>query len=983
MPDNIYNIPANFPFSDTLAHFVLQTYGADPLQLSKILILLPSRRACGALRDAFLRASGGKPLLLPRMQPLGDVNEDTLLVTGETPLTLRRTEDFVFRRLFILADLITKKNGARIDHALRLAVELATLLDELERERLPIGDLSKLAPEDFAQHWQLTVDFLKIISEYWPLIAQEENIVSDAAYLNSMLEEICALWRKAPPSHPVIVAGTTGSVPATAELIRTVASLPQGMVVLPGLDTQAGGEYLEHIDESHAQWGMCRLLEKLECALEDVRTIAAPPELGQGSEARLKLLSEVMRPAEVSEIWQHLELDVQAALPGLKSITCADAQEEAVAIALLLRETLEHPGKTAALVTHDRSLARRVCAIMKRFGVEIDDSAGVPLLQTPTGSFLRLVIEAAESNLAAIELISLLKHPLTHAGLERIACLEAAREFELAILRNPHLALKGSWKAVMQGLRNEGITYFIQTIEQAFAPFIALLETAQQETCTLQELIAAHIQCAETLAGEALWQGPESQSVSDLMAQLQQVGQGRIVQDAGTTYLEMMDVCFAGKVYRPSYGGHPRLKILGPIEARMQLFDRMILGGLNEGSWPQEAGGDPWLNRPMRAKVGLPAPERAIGLAAHDFVMLANAPEVYLSRSAKVNGSPATPSRWLVKLGVLLEKFGVQDALEDRRWQRFVALLDVPQEEVRISEPEPKPPLAARPNTLSVTQVETLLRNPYAIYASKILELYPLEPIGRELNGADFGNVLHKVLEEFVRLHPQTLPPNAEAELLQLGKARFAPLFHNEKVRALWWPRFMQVAQFVLAQEHERRRAIEQVLAEVTGSRRFGEFTLTGRADRVERNRDGSLAVIDYKTGQVPSGNDIASGLSSQLVLLGLIFQSSRGYAEEPKATTPQSEGVSVSEGGDALAPLQTIQSLEYWRLQGGEAAGEVKFVEPGKIEAFMKAAEEGLAQLIEKYSDPQFPYRCIPVPDHAPAYDDYAHLARIAEWRP
>lgn len=947
---HIYTIPADQNFSDTLAHWVLEKYKSDPLQLSRVLMLLPSRRSCIALRDAFLRASEGRPLLLPRMQPIGDVDEDILLLGGEWKLVEGKLppQAFAFKRLFILANLIQRYNGSRLDHAIELAVELARLFDELECEQVSLKELVNVVPEDFAEHWQVTVEFLKIISEHWPQIANEENIISPVTYRNEVLSALSRQWKAAAPDYPVVVAGTTGSIPASAELIATIASLQNGTVILPSLDSTLNEESIEYFAESHPQWGMCRLLDKIGCSVKDVREI----KFGVSRIERVRLLSEIMSPAELSENWQTLMLDVDNALSGMKRLVCSDIQEEASVVALILRAILEQPKKTAALVTHDRVLARRVSVSMKRFGVIVDYSAGTPLSETPLAVFLRLVAEVATEGLheAPVILLSLLKHPLTQVGMKRIECLETAREYELQILR----ADKTRMPEV-----SDNVKRLLKNLEHIFAPFIQLLNKSLPLTISqVPDLLKAHLQCAEALASEDLWSSAEAESIVKLLTELQMADVQKEKKDYGnyqsgrTCYKEVFDNVFAGQVFRSEYGGHPRLKILSPIEARMQSFDCIILGGLNEGSWPQSTGFDPWLNRKIRADIGLPSPERSIGLAAHDFFTLASAPEIYLTRSEKIDGTPATASRWLVKLDVLLARFSKSNLADDRYWQGIATALNKPLQHQEISAPEPKPPLAARPKTLSVTQIETLLRNPYAVYASRILGLKALEPIMRELSASDFGNAVHKVLEKFVKAYPAALPKDAYENLIQYSEEILRPFLANERIRALWWPRFTRIARFVIEEERKRRAGAE-VSAEVSESYSFDGFTLTGRADRIERYKDG-MTIVDYKTGVLPTDTAIENGVASQLVLLGLIMKEKSN----------------------------TIKSLEYWQLQGGADAGKIKALTSQEADDYMGTAKEELRALVKKFNNPDFPYRSTPLPARAGHYNDYAHLARIKEWQ-
>lgn len=926
---NLYNIPAHLPFSDTLAAWVLERYNSSPLELSRVLMLLPSRRACLALRDAFLRASNGKPLLLPRMQPIGDVDENMLLAyTAQTALV--PTDGFELKRLFILARLIEKKNGWRMDHALKLAEELARLLDELEREQVDVAALANLVPEDFAEHWQVTAEFLKIISEHWPEIVKEQGIISPVSYRNQTLAELSEHWKETSPQYPIIVAGTTGSIPASAELIATVATLPRGMIVLPGFDTTVDRDYFKHLDETHAQWGMHRLVNKLKADIEDIITIGDVP----GNE-RTKLLSEIMRPAGLSEAWQSLALKSDKAVAGMKRIVCRNIQEEASVIALLLREILEQQGKSAALVTHDRTLARQVCAIIERFDVTVDDTAGKPLTQTPLATFLRLIAETAADGVDAITLLTLLKHPMAHAGMGRAECLEITREYEKFVLRSS----KGDAETSAR------IRKLKDNVEKMFAPFMAVLSNA-----SLSAMARAHIVCAEQLAGNGLWDAPEAKDISEFLSELRDTSQLYDIRAAGRNYPEIFETLLSGRVFRAEYGTHPRLKILSPIEARMQHFDRIILGGLNEESWPSAASADPWLNRPMRASVGLPSPERAIGLAAHDFFALASAPEVYLTRAEKVSGAPATPSRWLVKLDALLAKFPAAEPIDDGIWRVMVSQLDAQETVQAMSRPEPCPPLAARPKSLSVTQIDTLVRNPYVTYVDHILHLRMLKPVMREPDSSDFGTAVHKAIEDFVKEYPEALPKNAYEKLLRYGQQALEPFLGNVRVRTLWWPRFERIARFIIASEVERRRTIKRVVAETTGSRAIDGFTITGRADRIEEYKDGSVAIIDYKTGRAPADSHIKRGLASQLTLLAFIMET-------------QIAG--------------NITSLEYWQLRGGEEGGEIKSIDT----SYIQAASTMLQELIAQYNNADFPYLWKQLPEFLNQYQDYEHLARVKEW--
>ncbi len=204
---------------------------------------------------------------------------------------------------------------------------------------------------------------------------------------------------------------------------------------------------------------------------------------------------------------------------------------------------------------------------------------------------------------------------------------------------------------------------------------------------------------------------------------------------------------------RPRFNRHRAIAILGPLEARLQSFDLVILGGLNEGSWPGAASADPWFSRPMREKLGLEQPERSIGLAAHDFAMLAAGGEVLITRAAKVEGAPTIASRWLQRMMQLTAGLG----LRDRRrpvCPRRARALRMSQALEQAQPPMPKPPTEARPRKLSVTEIETWLRDPYAIYAKHVLKLKPLDPLDAPIGPLERGQALHRALELYKRRFP-------------------------------------------------------------------------------------------------------------------------------------------------------------------------------------------------------------------------------------
>ncbi|MBB4264715.1 double-strand break repair protein AddB [Roseospira visakhapatnamensis] len=994
----VFTIDPGRPFVDALAAGLLDRYrgdrdtGGDPLALAAVTILLPTRRACRALREAFLRRGGGRALLLPRMLPLGDVDEDDLVLeagAGLMPGEGAALADLPpavsdLRRRLLLARLVAARPldpGGRPptpDQAAWLAADLGRLLDQVQTERVSLGALAGLAPERFAAHWQITVRFLAVLSEVWPGVLEAEGCLDPADRRDRLMTAQATRWTETPPPGPVIAAGSTGSIPATADLLAVVAALPRGAVVLPGLDRTMDEASWAALDPTHPQYGLRGLLARLgvdrravadwPASLEDT----ADPKAAAGRRA---LIAEAMRPAATTDAWREARPLPSEALAGVARLTCPGPREEAEAIALMMRETLEHPGRTAALVTLDRDLARRVAASLDRWGVALDDSAGQPLGVTEPGGILRLLARATAEDLAPGPLLDLLRHPLAAGGQDEARFRAQGRRLELRVLRGPRPP------AGIDGLRRVarargvpeggGLIRVLDRLERILGPLVALMAGPE---VPLRLLVETHMACAEALAASddtpgpmRLWAGPAGEAAALFAADLITAAEG-LPPLAPRHYPGLLDALMVGRVVRPPQGGHPRLSILGPLEARAWHADHMILGGLNEGSWPPAVAADPWMSRPMRAAFGLSPPEHRVGLSAHDFTQAFCAPRVTLTRADRVEGTPTVPSRWLLRLDAATQATGLgaawrAAAARGASWLALGGRLRAVAAVSPAPPPAPTPPVEARPGRLSVTRVETWMRDPYGIYARFILGLEALDALDRPLGVQDYGMLVHDALERFRAAWPEDLPPDPEAELLRLGRAVFEAHGDNAAVAAFWWPRFVRTARWVIDQERARAGTVRRVRVEVAGDLALSgvarPFTLTARADRVEETVDGDVVVVDYKTGAPPTGREVLAGYAPQLPL----------------------EAAMVAAGAFPGIPPAPVVGLEYWRLGGGrERPGEIRPV-AGDAGDLARRALDGLTALVNLYARPETPYPARPVPDVAPRYSDYEHLARVREW--
>ena len=977
---SVFTIAPSAPFAQVLARGLIARIGDDPLALSSAIIYLPTRRAARSLGDAFAQVMGGAALL-PQFRPLGDAEEDDILfdaADGGLELLPAITP---LRRQLVLARLIRQWDKAGRGGSLSfaqcaaLADSLAKVMDEVETQGCDLAKLDDLVPASLAEHWEGVSRFLGLLRDRWPAILADEKAMNPAARRILTLQALSKKLQAAPPQGPVIAAGSTGSIPATAQLLAVIARLPQGAVVLPGLDKGLDNESWDSLDPGHPQYGLHQLLGTIGAERGDVQDWFAT----QPNKTRETMLMEVLRPAPTTDAWRELAQgggagEIREGLNGIALIQAADPAQEALSIALALRETLETPGRTAALVTPDRNLARRVAAEMARWNVSIDDSAGRPLAHTAAGTFLCLLAEAAQTRFAPVPLLALLKHPFARAGQDGFRA--HARELDRWCLRGPRPdpGLAGIANAIAKagGARrpppSESLAQLAAWWENLAGLLAPLEEVFAQQQAPLNALLDIHIAAAEALARDAngdcpLWARDDGEAAFQLVAALAAAADDLdpIEPQAWPPLFRLLAM---KTPVRTAFGRHPRLAILGPLEARLQRFDRIVLGGLNEGTWPQSAGADPWFSRPMRASLGLEQPERSIGLSAHDFAMLAAGPDVLLSRSLKADGAPTIASRWLQRLEQLTRGLGLADALRPRQdYAKLAArLLDIPQSQ-RLARPAPTPPVNTRPRRLSVTEIETWLRDPYAIYAKHVLGLRPLDALDEPIGPLERGTALHKALELFIDKYRGGLPDDAERQLIAIADQVFAEAGIPKAALALWRPRFAGAARGFIAVERERRSAIAQTFLETHGTRKFsapgGDFILSGQADRIDILKDGSAAILDYKTGAIPSGPQVQELLAPQLPL----------------------EGAILSEGGFGDIGKKIAQELIYLSLANEEKAGKPVHVRDAA--ALAGRAAEKLAQRIASFDQPDTPYLSRVQPYRADITGDFDHLARVREWSP
>ncbi len=968
----VFALPPGVPFARHFAQGFHARF-SQPETIGRTVVLVNTRRALRAIEDALAELAPG-PGLLPRLGLMSELFADPLATDLPPAISPLRRQ----LRLTRLVEhfLATERRAGEIMAPARaapdLAEELALLVDRFCDEGLAadcldgILDGSELG-EGAAAHWQRTLRFVDIVRHQWPAISAElEGGAPDPRQRQrAAVAALAESWRADPPTHPVIVAGSTGSVGSTRELMAAVAGLPQGAVVLPGFDPAIEPAMWEAAGPEHPAGIFRPLLGRLGVAPGDVQAWQKLPD-----SPRRALFAQALRPAPVTDHWREAAADlagtIDTATAGLALVEADSPRHEAEAIAVAIREALETPGATVGLVSPDAGLARRVTAALDRFSIVPDDTLGQALALAPPAVLLRLTAAVAAGRADAVQITALLQHPLVRPGMARAAHLAQARRYEARVLRGTGARAGAGCLPAWAKAKPEGVAWLAQ-MEVALAPLAEAITGAAPLGATVAALRASAGRLTDAGNGPEIWAGPAGQELDAFTAELERhadaFGEGP-VGDFPALLLGLM----RGRQVRPSpERPHPRVAIWGPREARVQAADLMILAGLNDGVWPAAADPGPWLSRPMHAAIGLPLPERTVGLAAHDFLQGACQGRALLTRARKVDGVPTVASRWLVRLETLVEGIGAPDALRAMRARggRYLGLaerLGRPEKAVPpAARPRPTPPLDVRPRRLSVTDIERLIRDAYAIYAKHVLRLRPLEPLGRPPDARERGSLVHRVMEKFTaRTSPWPGVEAARGILLCAADEILADEVPWPDLRRTWRARIARFADWFVESEEARRQGLRSISCEVFGRIQIdlaaGPFEIRARADRIDAWQDGRAAIYDYKTGQPPSKGQVKAGFAQQIHL----------------------QAAMLAQGGfDGLPAMQTACGA-YIGLTGSGDGGRLTEVDtaPDQIEQHI----EGVVKLLSAY-DAGAPYVALGRVETVRTRGDYDHLARRDEW--
>lgn len=998
MPQNIYNISANYNFLQSLVHFILQKYQDNPLFLAKITILLPSRRACRVIKEIFLEQNTSGAAILPNIKAIGDFDIEDVIDSNLTKNIQKNSISELKYRCLLIEEIrkFNKKtnffgkniNSNQID---LIASNLNDFLQEIDREELDLDNLENIESDDLASHKQKILNFLRHFGSNWRNILVKNDIISKTNWQNKIIDLNRDFLEETQPKNPIFIAGTTGSLKATSRLIKTISKLENGFVILQNLDQNITPEIAEELEENHPQFLLNRLLKSLEIVPKSVQNIAFEP-FKQSDKNLQKLLHYAFLPAKRTGIWSKITNLDENYIKNLTLIECKNNFDEATAIALIMVKYLQENNKTnIGIVTSDNSLANSLKVILEKFDINIDNSSSNKLPKSEFVNYLLAIAKLFNNEFKASNLLTILKNKVTKAGFEDDFYNDNLKIFELEILRKNFSLknLKVIEKKVLE-LKNDDLTKWFLHINKTLEIF-----NSTKNEANFLKIIEKNLESAKNLSKNA--QNQEnldnltgSAEFYDFIEDLKENAPNFEIEQE--IYYQLLRQFISSYSFEKKQNHHPRLHILSPIEARIMNFDVVIVANLNEGDFIAQTNTQNWLSRKMRLNFGLFDTTRKTGMSAFDFCNYLGNKKVFLTRSITKNNAPTSKLRFLLKLETLLKAANAKNEIDDGQYWHFLlekfnfsfishqptfdanfshqTIGDTPcgerknktnnnfEKELFCYEKNnfANPELEKRLKRISVTDISKWIRDPYYIYAKRILKLQKLNKIDEEASFANFGNFVHEVLENFIKNY-EKIDQNKRLEILinDYGKKYFQKYFLNEESYLLWWSKFENIANWFVKNEENLRKNLKNSITELALNTQIEGVKITTKIDRIDFDNDNNIRIIDYKTGLIPTNSDINQGLEPQLAIESLIFLLNNENLDK-----------------------NSIKSLQYYALKGRDK-NEIKDLHKDeiKIQTLITAANEGIKELIKLFNQQKLPFYSCPNPDIYKE-NDYHHLARV-----
>lgn len=877
--NKIFTTVASEPFFPALVDYIFTKY--DLLEITNLKIIVPYRADIPPLLDSFKKRK--KAVILPNIASFENIDEEYLILNVDKVKVISQ-----IKRILLLTEFIVNWNKDHTENfQASVAYSLASLLDELQHNQIPLSALYKLNPDDSAEHWHKTSKFLSRFAQTWLQNEETSDICEHRSNYITNLEHYIK------DKHVIFVGIHPSKICHT--LIKAIYNLDFGLIVLPNLDLSMKEEEWHKMSENHHQYCLKRLLDYIGANRKDVKYLSSAPKI---SDQLIEYTFDLSKNLYDFDAKENSNFEI---------ITCQSQEEEAQIISMIIKN---EDFKNVSLFISDKLLFKRVNSLL-------GEADNYYLYVT----FLLYILDVLTSNWGSVELLSLLKHPFTNLGYSKDEYSRILANFEIKILRS--LSQLGIHE-IKKSIDSYEISSFFSKVELSFAPLVSSINSS------IFKIAKAHVECALRLSKIDFLQ--LSSDIGDFMTTLIKEYE-EIKISSLESYQKILSLLLQSKFTSAPNHLH-----------RFSLHKNkiVILTNFNEGYFPPDFQ-NPLLSSSMRRQVGLPSIEEKQSYFQYILHNLLHAEKVYITRSTKgPNGINSKPML-LQRLEMLIGKSG--GTLNKQPFKEWLKLLTKPDFIIPCSRPKPKPSVDIRLKKLQIlssTGVEKLIRNPYSFYIEYILDLRPLRELNFRPTIMHFGIAIHKIFEKYL------LSKNISYEML-LNIAYKYMNFSN--VSSMWWPKFQKITKNFFKLDTKRRENFNIVEVEKSFSWPLSEkITIKAKCDRVEHLLDGGIAIVDYKTGSLPTQSDIEMFFSPQLILQAITAMSLTN---------------------------KEVKELMYWKFDGAQ----VKIFAIENHQEIIKLFSNDIKDFLSNFLNENVPFAASYGFKRSSKDSHYKHLERTEEW--